>query len=188
MTKELFEKLKKEAQYEGKLKLSDLGEHNINVLKHRIANDFRLAIDEFNFYGNSYKNNKQAKQYIVHLLRCNALTEDEWNKLLPHIKVFDFNNEYDEAMEKLTPLITRLVKNYWFKDLRLEFWQGGLSGDSHWCNPENKVNRRENGEEYIKIIQDMYKILEPMYKKWNCSYTFMERICDEPSNYGFTWN
>lgn len=188
MTIELFEKLKKDAQNRGKLELSDIGEHNINVLKYRIANDFDLAIGNFNFYGNDYKSNEQAEKYIVNLLRCNALTEDEWNKLLPHIIVFDFNKDYDEAIKKLAPLINKLIKNNWFRDLHLEFWQGGLSGGYHWCNIENKVNSRENGEEYIKIIQDMYKILEPIYNKWNCCYTFMHRICDKPSNYGVTWN
>ena len=190
MTKELFEKLKKDAQNKGEFKLSELGEHNINVLKYRIVNKFEWAIDEFDFNGNAYKSNEQAEKYIVDLLRCNALTEDEWNKLLPHIKVFDFNKDYDEVMKELMPLITRLIKNNWFKDLHLEFWQGGLSGGYHWCNPENNVNSSENGEEYTKIIQSMYKILEPMYKKWG-HYTFMDRIkriCDGPSKYSLAWN
>lgn len=193
MTNEHFIELKNKAAKMPPLKLGEIGQHNINVLKHRIVNKFEWAVDDFNRDGNAFKTTEEAEEYIIDLLRCNALTDEEWNKLLPHINVFDFNKEYDEAMKKLIPLINELIKNRWDDDLHLEFWQGALSNGKHWANPKCDVNSPENGKKYIKIIKQMGEILSPLFEKWGYSanFTFDERI-DDIINHSekckFSWN
>lgn len=105
MTSERFETLKEIAIKRGKLVLSDLGKHNVNVLKDRIKNNFDLVVSAFNQNANDFKTNNEADSYIVDLLRCEALTDEEWNKVIPFINVYDFNEKYDRICRENEQLI-----------------------------------------------------------------------------------
>lgn len=186
MNKEQFNEIKNKAT--NRREPSELGAHNIRVFRYRVdcnadSHEFRWMYEDINRHGNSYKTNEEAERFIIDLLEYEVFTEQQWEKLLPHIDVFEFNKEYDEVFKQLTPTLNELNEIGFYDCLHLEFWQGALSFGGHWCNPDGKnLNYPKNGEKYRDCILKIKEIVTPILQKYNCHYTLMDRLCNEQSN------
>lgn len=186
MNKEQFNEIKSKAT--NKRKPSELAAHNIKVFRYRVncdadSHEFRWMYEDINSHGNDYKTNEEAERFMIDLLELDVFTEEQWEKLLPHIDVFEFNKEYDKVFEQLLPTLNELMKMKFYDCLHLEFWQGALSLGGHWCNPDGKnFNYPENGEKYKDCILKIKEIITPLLQKYNCHHTLMDRLCHAGSS------
>lgn len=152
-------------KYDSTDKINYVG--NKRVYQYRYKNDLDLLVDGLNFDGNEIYDQRYGIFHICCLIHFNIFTKKQWHKLLPYIFFEEFNCEYDELVQELTPMLDKISR--WKKDLHLEFWQGIFSFGNHWCvkdkSIEESINSPENGELYCNTLLEIYPILKKFIDK-----------------------
>jgi hypothetical protein len=132
--------------------------------------------------------NEDGDKHLALLYQTKALTEEEWNDILPEIYYREFNEDFEKLRDIVDPLFGKIFRYH--KDLYLEIWQGIFSngamnvelnddGETYVIQRYLKgylkdwINRPENGELYCKTLLEIYPYLREFLKKYpHEQYTF----------------
>lgn len=127
---------------------SELREHNIRAIRHRLDKEFEKEIlESFVMSGNKFATTKEIIANIRVMKSLGILTDEEWERATPVIeRGLEANKEYVRMLDEISPILERYCEEYADVNMRdtfmghvhLECWQGRFS--DHHANPDKKPN------------------------------------------------